>query len=64
MRQYRSVIPDILSVPPPTPFQDRGYKKKLLTSTKTIPEKTSSEEDMGRKDNHGCRNPCPIDKSL
>ena len=38
----------------------RFEKKKHLTSVRSIPEKTSLQEDMGRNENHGCRNPCPF----
>src|SRR4051812_22492697 len=39
-------------------------KKKNLTSVRSTLEKTSLQEDMGRKENHGCRNPCPSQVSL
>src|ERR1041385_4687905 len=33
-------------------------KKKHPTNARNTLEKTSSQEDMGRKENHGYRNPC------
>ena len=42
----------------------RFEKKKYLTSVRSTPEKTSLQEDTGRKENHGCRNPCPFQVSL
>src|ERR1041385_1113722 len=38
----------------------RFEKKKHLISTRTTLEKTSSQEDMGRNENCGYRNPCPF----
>src|ERR1041385_7023107 len=39
-------------------------KKKHPTNARNTLEKTSSQEDMGRKENHGTRNPCPFQVSL
>src|SRR3954470_6365191 len=41
----------------------RFEKKKHLTSARSILENTSLQEDMGRNENHGCRNPCPFQVS-
>jgi len=38
----------------------RVEKKKHLTSARITLEKTSWQEDLGRKENYGCRNPCPF----
>src|SRR4051812_11101233 len=38
----------------------RCEKKKHPTNAKSILDKTSSQEEMGRKENHGYRNPCPF----
>ena len=39
-------------------------KKKHPTSARSILESTSSQEDMGRKENLGYINPCPSQVSL
>src|SRR4051812_35462865 len=41
----------------------RFKKKKHLTSARSILEKTSLQEDMGRNENHGYINPCPFQES-
>src|ERR1041384_2282216 len=38
-------------------------KKKHPTNARNTLEKTSSQEDMGRNENHGYRNPCPFQVS-
>jgi len=38
-------------------------KKKHLTNVRGTLKKTSSQENMGRKENHGYRNPCPFQVS-
>src|ERR1041385_4459713 len=38
-------------------------KKKHPINARSTLEKTSSQEDMGRKENHGYRNPCPFQVS-
>src|ERR1041385_3978195 len=42
----------------------RCEKKKHPINARSILEKTSSQEDTGRKENHGYRNPCPFQVSL
>src|ERR1044072_9519218 len=42
----------------------RFVKKKHLISARSTLEKTSLQEDMGRNENHGCRNPSPFQVSL
>src|SRR4051812_44334591 len=42
----------------------RFEKKKHLTSARSTQEKTSLQEDMEGKENHGCRNPCPFQVNL
>src|SRR3954466_13165589 len=39
-------------------------KKKHPTNARNTLKKTSSQEDMGRNENHGYRNPCPFQVSL
>src|ERR1041385_841512 len=39
-------------------------KKKHPTNARNTLEKILSQEDMGRNENHGCRNPCPFQVSL
>src|ERR1041385_6038920 len=39
-------------------------KKKHPTNARNTLEKILSQEDMGRKENHGYRNPCPFQVSL
>src|SRR3954463_4281032 len=39
-------------------------KKKHLTNVRGTLKKTSSQENMGRKENHGCRNPCTFQVNL
>src|ERR1041385_8952878 len=39
-------------------------KKKHPINARNTLEKTLSQEDMGRKENHGYRNPCPFQVSL
>src|ERR1041385_1499541 len=39
-------------------------KKKHPTNARNTLEKTSSQEDMGRKENHGYITPCPFQVSL
>src|SRR4051812_15272596 len=42
----------------------RCEKKKHPIHARSIPEKASSQEDMGRKENRGYKNPCPFQVSL
>src|SRR3954469_10509311 len=42
----------------------RFEKKKHLISARSTLEKTSLQGYMGRKENHGYRNPCPFQVSL
>src|SRR3954470_24813786 len=42
----------------------RCEKKKHPINARNTQEKTSSQEDMGRKENHGYRNPFPFQVSL
>ena len=41
----------------------RFEKKKNLTRARSTLEKISLQEDMGRNENHGYRNPCPFQAS-
>src|ERR1041385_2718337 len=41
----------------------RQEEKKHPINSRSTLEKTSSQEDMGRKENHGYRNPCPFQVS-